>query len=950
MFRVVSVRPCVGRWVGRALANLSVSVITAVALSPAWAAAGPTTAFYYGQHLPARSLLAFDRVVVDPDRTGAQELRDLLEGGVEVFAHLDVGQAAEHRPWFGSIDPAWKLGNTTARRTRVMDPAQPGWQRFVIEQGRALRARGYRGFLLGALDGYEDALPASEDRARRLEALQAFLPELARALPGCKLLFQGGLALAPQVQGLASGLVLGPLFERFDSVAHRFVQVPVAERDRQVETLRALTARRDLPIVIVEQVPAPLPGQDASPARKRDRELAGRVAALGFSPWVAPPELDRLGMGSIEVVPRRALVVYDSKEAELHNSPAHRLLALPLEYYGYAVDYLDASGPLLPGRLEETYAAIVTLLTDDTLPSPHLYRAWLLRNLDAGVKVVMVGRPGFAVDAALLLRLGLQLVGTGTLEGAVQFARRDGAVGFEAQPVATGRDLVALRARPGAEGMKVHLELVNSDGGRAHPILTTPWGGLAFDPFVIEPGMEGRNRWILEPFVFLASALALPPLPMLDPTTENGRRIFTSHIDGDGFLNISEMPQRKYASEVIHEEILLRYPVPTTVSVIEGEVAPTGLYPDLSPKLEGIARQMFRLPFVEAASHAYSHPFDWDAAELHRAASHHDKAHLPIPGYVFSLERDIAGSVAYINERLLPPGKRTEVFLWSGSAQPSAKAVGITKRIGLFNVNGASVGTVGHGVVSLTHVTCLGIPFPDSYQVYAAHPNENNFTNLWHGPFYGYRRAVDVFAHTETPRRIKPISLYYHFYSGAKPAGVSALRTLYDWSLAQEIIPLYLSDYARKVEEFQRATLARTLDGGWELRRIQGLRTVRFDERLGWPELDGQSPVTVLRAAPQGRYASFSGGERVRLRFRPEPPTVPYLAWVNGRVISHRRSGGELKVRLAADLPLQAALAGCPRGAPRVQAGPKARLTVKGDTIELGFAGKESGDVTVTCP
>jgi polysaccharide biosynthesis protein PelA len=948
MFRVVSVRPCVGSVGSRVEKVLSSIVINAVIcafalLLPGRAAAGPTTAFHYGTDLPVRSLAAFDRVVVDPERATAAELQALQGAGVEVFAHLDVGEVPGHRPWLAKLESSWKLGEPTVRGAAIMDPAQPGWRGFLLGQARALHALGYRGLLLGGLDRYEAALPSADERRRRAEALLAWLPELARALPRCKFLFQGGLALFPRAEAFSSGLVVGPLFGRRELATHRFAEVPAAERDRLVGQLRALTVKRDLPIVVVDQVPAD--------EREQARQVAARIAKLGFSPWVAPPELDRLGVGPIEVVPRRALVVYDSAEANLHNSPAHRLLALPLEYFGFAVDYVDASGPLLPGRLEDTYAAIVTLLTDDTLPAPHLYRAWLLRHLDAGVKVVIVGRPGFALDATMLARLDLQLVGTGTLDGTVQISRRDAAIGFEVQPVATGRDLMALRARPGAPGMTVHLELLDQEGSSAHAVLSTPWGGLALDPFVIEPGLEGRNRWILEPFVFLAQALALPPIPMLDVSTENGRRIFTSHIDGDGFLNISEMPQRKLASEVILEDILLRYPVPRTVSVIEGEVGAKGLYPDMSPKLEAIARQMFRLPFIEAASHAYSHPFDWDAAEYHQAASHHDLAHLPIPGYVFSLEREIAGSVAYIDQRLLPPGKRTRVFLWSGSAQPSAKAVALTRRIGLFNVNGASVGTAGHGVPSMANVTCLGIPLDGAYQVYAPHPNENNFTNLWHGPFYGYRRAIDVFVLTETPRRIKPISLYYHFYSGAKPGGVSALRTLYEWSLAQEIIPLYLSDYARKVEEFQRATLARTLDGGWELKRIQGLRTVRFDERLGWPDLEGDSPIATVRGVPQGRYASLlPGSQGGRIRFRPERPAVPHVVWTNGQVTLQQRSSRGLKLRLASEVPLQVAVAGCPQGGPRVTASQKARVETRADTVELAFSGKESGDVVVTCP
>jgi hypothetical protein len=100
---------------------------------------------------------------------------------------------------------------------------------------------------------------------------------------------------------------------------------------------------------------------------------------------------------------------------------------------------------------------------------------------------------------------------------------------------------------------------------------------------------------------------------MPDVTTENGHRLWMAHVDGDGFLNRAELPGTPFASEVIRSQILEKYALPTTVSVIEGEIGPTGLYPHLSPELEAIARAIFKIPTVELASHTYSHPFYWKA-------------------------------------------------------------------------------------------------------------------------------------------------------------------------------------------------------------------------------------------------------------------------------------------------------------------------------------------------
>ena len=80
--------------------------------------------------------------------------------------------------------------------------------------------------------------------------------------------------------------------------------------------------------------------------------------------------------------------------------------------------------------------------------------------------------------------------------------------------------------------------------------------------------------------------------------------------------------------------------IPTTLSAIEGEVSPDGLYPDKSAALEKLYQQSFALPWVEIASHSYSHPFSWVKAEN---AENSEGYHLPLKGYQYSAEREIQG-------------------------------------------------------------------------------------------------------------------------------------------------------------------------------------------------------------------------------------------------------------------------------------------------------------------
>ena len=127
--------------------------------------------------------------------------------------------------------------------------------------------------------------------------------------------------------------------------------------------------------------------------------------------------------------------------------------------------------------------------------------------------------------------------------------------------------------------------------------------------------------------------------------------------------------------------------------------------------------------------------------------------HLAIKGYTFDLDRDIKGSRDYINS-LAPPGKSVKVTLWSGNCAPSDRAVGLSQKLGMFNVNGGGA-TRTRDYPSLTRGSAMGIPkAPGVYQVFAPVENENVYTNDWLGPFDGYRHAIETYQLNESPRRL----------------------------------------------------------------------------------------------------------------------------------------------------------------------------------------------------
>ena len=152
----------------------------------------------------------------------------------------------------------------------------------------------------------------------------------------------------------------------------------------------------------------------------------------------------------------------------------------------------------------------------------------------------------------------------------------------------------SLRAR--STNVRSVVRLENAKHETWDGAVIAKWGGYAFDPYLLESGLEGVRRWEIDPFRFLQRALDLPAIPAPDVTTESGNRILTIHVDGDGFSSRVEGGGHAYAGRVILDEILRRYDLPHTVSVIEGEVGEHGVDPAHARALEAIARDIFALP------------------------------------------------------------------------------------------------------------------------------------------------------------------------------------------------------------------------------------------------------------------------------------------------------------------------------------------------------------------
>lgn len=925
---------------------MAVAAAQAPLAAQAATAPTPSIAFYYGKDQPWDELAAFDLVVVEPGNTRLPVVRpDVPNKGpgwlgqrTELIAYVSVGELHPTRAYFKELPAAWRAGANTAWGSIVVDQAQPDWPRWFVEHAiTPLWQAGYRGFFLDTLDSFNIVARTDAERSRQAEGLARTIRAIKAAHPEARLIFNRGFEILPQVHELAAAVAAESLFQGWDAEKNSYREVGEADRSWLLSRLNEVRDKYRLPVISIDYVPP----------EKRDlaRDTARRIAALGFVPWVTNPALDMLGVGAIEVMPRKVLMLYDGQPRDigLTYEPIHRLLAMPLNHLGYTASYREVREPLPDSPLAGRYAGVVTLFGADVVNERA--QALLRRAIEQGVKVASFGALGAARGEPMKRLLGLAAREPARQPARLSVESKDPLIGFEAQPLPDRRSFFPLEAAGG----RVLLRLRDERGETMDAAALMPWGGYVLPPYgsISLPSNKGE-RWVVHPIEFLRAALALPDMPVPDVTTENGRRLMLVHVDGDGFASRAELPGTPYAGEMMLRDLLEKYRVPSTVSVIQGEVAANGLYPKDSPALEAIARRIFALPHVEIASHSYSHPFKWHKVEMEGSSDSAESFNLDIPGYHFDIETEVNGSLKYIDSVLAPPGKRTRVFLWTGDCNPGEDSVEQTYEAGVFNMNGGDT-WITRAEPSLTLVSPVGIRKGDYFQIYAPNQNENIYTNLWSGPFYGYERVIETFEMTERPRRLKPIDIYYHTYAASKRASLSAMHKVYQWALAQNVMNIYASEYIAKALDFMRMTVSRSLDGAFVSRGSGALRTLRLRAAAGHPDLAASRGVAGYAPHNDQLYLHLAGAES-RVAISPAAPRATYLAEANARLESMEPAASGLSLNFNAHMPLAFSLAnagGCQVRAGAQRLSPAAGAAAGTTRYETKLDGRTT--ITVDC-
>ncbi len=560
--------------------------------------------------------------------------------------------------------------------------------------------------------------------------------------------------------------------------------------------------------------------------------------------------------------------------------------------------HIDINHPLPPPRTLPEIRGVLVWMETNAIKSPLRFLRWAEEMVAGGKRFVLIGDWPFSYDlqgretdsqstGRFLAQLGLQSVSGRTLTHyRIEILHQDPAVvGFERS---IPRPLPPFEGvRSVQEKARAHL-IVRRAGDPStdsHLVVTGPKGGYVaygFSHFQDEEGV--KHQWILNPFEFFRLAFATDKIPKPDTTTHSGRRIFYSHVDGDGWRNMTEVPHNRpgtLSAEVILKQVLRAFPdLPGTVAPIAADLDPEWFG---SEQTQELARRMFSLRHVEAGTHTYSHPFEWgffadgkpekERPFLHLYPKHWGEAAGSILGWwsrfwedpwsffqvsadltpepgrdgtekdalknayevprayavkPFDLDLEIQGSTDYI-QQFLPAGKKVEVAQWSGNTHPFEQALEKTRESGLWNINGGDT-RFDREFPSYAWVSPNGCLIGEGRQIYASNSNENTYTDLWSDRYFGFLHLVRTLRNTDRPWRLKPLNIYYHMYSGEKLSSLNALLANFRYARSQEIVALTTSDFAAMVDGFYTTSIFPLAERVWRIQNRGALQTFRFDQ------------------------------------------------------------------------------------------------------------------------
>ena len=835
-------------------------------------------AFIYSKNIDDTFINFYDKVVVEAD-----EVDNIyaIRYPKRVVAYISIG---EIEPWRDKgYKKSWVISKNSTWNSLIANLGDGEYQRFLLRRAKKLYKMGYRNFFLDTVDAYNGISD------RRLKAIVQsgaveFIKKLKRQYPKSKIIINRGFEILDKVHKYIDAVVAESLIAGYDHSKKVYRAVP--KRDREW-LLKNFKRAKELGLDVI--------AIDYSDKDTKERlNIAKKIRALGVIPYVTDGLLQEQGECDIERVRRNILILFNRsifKDKNEVYSDVHLIVSMPIEHFGYIPILYDLSTKTLPKRVEDRFHAVLIWSDGETKNDKRILE-WTKGVIKRGIKVLFLKNFIFELNSANLKFFGLKVEkNRNSIFSKGRVIYHNPFKPYEIRASIENEESILVAD---SKKIKPIISVKYKNGQIYTPIALASWGGYAYaDSFLLSIG--DKSLWTIDPFKFLKMALGLNLEIIPDPTTEGGRRELFVHVDGDGFVERVRTDTEKLSPETLIEDIYKKYKIPQSVSIIQGEVDIIGMFPKLSPKMKRIAKELYKIPWIEPASHSFSHPFFWNKVIQPQNAS--PKAgknyHLNIPNYHFSLKQETIGSIEFALS-FAPKYKRDKkILFWSGDCLPPKSVLKYIEKRGILAMNGGDT-TITKENPFKSFIAPFGLQRDEYWQIYTGEQNENIYTNEWTGPFWGYKYAIETFQLTETPRRLKPINIYYHLYSGSRLSAIRALDEVYRWAISQETTKLYASDYIKKVKDFYHTSIAKLNNGDYEIRNSGNLRTLRVDRRV-FIDIEDSVGVGGFRGVKGRTYITLDGKKRYIIRLSDREPKIPYLIDIDGWIEEYSRNRFKLK-------------------------------------------------------
>ncbi|SFV53798.1 Extracellular Matrix protein PelA [hydrothermal vent metagenome] len=890
---------------------------------------------YYGDDIPYTIVGIHDYIILQPSHVnvashGFKLYRD------DIYAYVSIGEIESNQPYYKDISKEWIIGKNSLWSAKVMDISNKSYQRFMFEKViEPLFAKGFKNIFFDTLDSYQIVAKSDKDREKYSRGLVEFINEFHHRYPDAKLIINRGFDIIDDVHDSIEAVLFESLFYGLSSKDLSYTKVSPSDR----EWLKAQISKIEKyhkPIIVVDYLP---------PDSKMIDKTIKKIEGLGLIPYIADRDLVRFGKSSKQATKREVLLLYDdtqftegTSEDDKIYSTAFLQLSMPLEYMGY----IPALKPIStwkqkPSDSDRYAGAVVWINGTYATKNPQRFEKVVNQIKDSGIKLLMLESMSESIHPKLYKSLGITLKKPPEEMPKKRKMSCDRSyVGFEIDPYVPSIDNL-LTPKDSKAICTLHIGKLKSTISAI-----TPWGGYVFDGALMT-SINKSDLWIANPFRLLRDTLRLPNIPIPDVTTQNGKRLLFVHIDGDGIMNRAEWNPNLFSGEVLNKEIFSKYHIPISLSIIEAETAPYGLYPKLSKRLEEIARESYAMEHIEPATHTFTHPFFWK-----RIVNDHldPKYRLKVKDYNFSVDREIRGSLNYINKNLVPKGKKANMTFWSGDCLPTKTTLEYMYKNNFLQMNGGDT-TISNKDPWLSYIAPLGIKRGDYYQVFTGAQNENVYTNDWLGPFWGFKRVIQTFKLTNAPRRFKPIDIYFHIYSGSKRASLNALHKVFQWAMKQDVMPIYTSEYIPRVMDFYEVSMAR-VDKKWYIKGTKRLDTIRISKDE-YVDIDSSHGVVGMKRYLDSRYIHLDHNRsRYILKTIKKSPNQNYLIDSNARLVSHKVKEKSEEFRFVGHVPIT--LRYHLKDSCQLKAYPKPdKIDETGGTMDISYLKERDINVTIRC-